>query len=154
MAQIESFLLDHTKVTAPYVRIAGKEEQDNVKITKYDLRLVQPNLEEIPTGALHTLEHLIATKLRDELEGIIDISPMGCRTGFYLILWGEYDTATVRDALANVLKFVTTAKVADVPAVSAKECGNYRDHSLFGAQEYAKQILEKGISSNPFSIEK
>jgi len=150
MAQVESFLLDHTKVTAPYVRIAGNEKQDNVQITKYDLRLVQPNLEEIPTGALHTLEHLIATKLRDELEGIIDISPMGCRTGFYLILWGEYDTATVRDALTNVLKFVTTAKVADVPAVSAKECGNYRDHSLFGAQEYAKQILEKGISSDPF----
>ncbi|MDR1473524.1 MAG: S-ribosylhomocysteine lyase [Lactobacillales bacterium] len=150
MTQVESFLLDHTKVTAPYVRIAGKEEQDNVQITKYDLRFVQPNLEEIPTGALHTLEHLIATKLRDELEGIIDISPMGCRTGFYLILWGKYDTATVRDALINVLKFVTATKVADVPAVSAKECGNYRDHSLFGAQEYAKQILEKGISSDPF----
>ncbi|MDR0615077.1 MAG: S-ribosylhomocysteine lyase [Lactobacillales bacterium] len=151
MAQIESFLLDHTKVTAPYVRIAGKEKQENVKITKYDLRFVQPNLEEIPTGVLHTLEHLVATKLRDKLEGIIDISPMGCRTGFYLILWGEYDTATVRDALTNVLKFVTTAKVADVPAVSAKECGNYRDHSLFGAQEYAKQILKKGISSDPFT---
>jgi S-ribosylhomocysteine lyase len=150
MAQVESFLLDHTKVIAPYVRVAGKEKQENVKITKYDLRLVQPNLEEIPTGALHTLEHLIAVKLRDELEGIIDISPMGCRTGFYLIMWGEYDTETVRDALVNVLKYVVTAKEADVTAVSAKECGNYRDHSLFGAQEYAKQILAKGISSDPF----
>ncbi|MDR1013018.1 MAG: S-ribosylhomocysteine lyase [Lactobacillales bacterium] len=150
MAKIESFLLDHTKVIAPYIRIAGKEKQKNAKITKYDLRLVQTNLEEIPTGALHTLEHLIATKLRDELEGIIDISPMGCRTGFYLILWGEYDAAAVRDALVNVLKYVITAKKADVPAVSAKECGNYRDHSLFGAQEYAKQVLAKGISSDPF----
>jgi S-ribosylhomocysteine lyase len=150
MAKVESFLLDHTKVIAPYIRIAGKEKQENVKITKYDLRLVQPNLEEIPTGALHTLEHLIATKLRDELKGIIDISPMGCRTGFYLILWGEYDTAAVKDALTRVLKYVTTAKASDVPAVSAKECGNYRDHSLFGAQEYAKQILAKEISSDPF----
>ncbi|MDR1521289.1 MAG: S-ribosylhomocysteine lyase [Streptococcaceae bacterium] len=150
MSKVESFLLDHTKVKAPYIRIAGKEKQGNVNITKYDLRLVQPNLEEIPTGALHTLEHLIATKLRDELEGIIDISPMGCRTGFYLVLWGEYKTSTVKNALTNVLKFITIAKKADIPAVSAKECGNYRDHSLFGAQEYAKQILAKKISSDPF----
>jgi S-ribosylhomocysteine lyase len=149
MAKIESFLLDHTKVIAPYVRIAGKEQHGKEKITKYDLRLVQPNLEEIPTGSLHTLEHLIATNLRDELPGIIDISPMGCRTGFYLILWGEYDTVTVRNALTTVLKGIP--ETTFVPAVTAKECGNYRDHSLFGAQEYTKQILEKGISSDPFA---
>ncbi|SJZ64926.1 S-ribosylhomocysteine lyase /quorum-sensing autoinducer 2 (AI-2) synthesis protein LuxS [Pilibacter termitis] len=148
MAQVESFLLDHTKVKAPYVRLAGSEEHNGTKISKYDLRFLQPNEAELPTAAVHTLEHLLATNLRDELEGIIDISPMGCRTGFYMILWENYSTEQVRDALKKVLELVVTT--SSVPAVSAKECGNYKDHSLFSAQEYAKLVLEKGISSDPF----
>ena len=87
--------------------------------------------------------------LRDYIEGVIDLSPMGCRTGFYLIVWGEHSTAEIRDALKTVLeKHVIDTDY--VPAVSAKECGNYRDHSLFAAQEYAKQVLAQGISSDPF----
>ena len=87
--------------------------------------------------------------LRDYIEGVIDLSPMGCRTGFYLIVWGEHSTEEIRDALKTVLeKHVIGTDY--VPAVSAKECGNYRDHSLFAAQEYAKQVLAQGISSDPF----
>lgn len=90
MAKVESFELDHNLVKAPYVRQAGVEEQGEARIEKYDLRFLQPNQDALPTGALHTLEHLLAVNLRDYLTGVIDLSPMGCRTGFYLILWGNH----------------------------------------------------------------
>lgn len=149
MAKVESFSLDHNKVKAPYVRMAGMETNQGVVIQKFDLRFLQPNQDALPTAALHTLEHLLAVNLRDYIEGVIDLSPMGCRTGFYLIVWGEHSTEEIRDALKTVLeKHVIGTDY--VPAVSAKECGNYRDHSLFAAQEYAKQVLAQGISSDPF----
>ena len=86
MPVVESFTLDHTKVKAPYVRVAGYERHRlGSVVQKFDLRFLQPNADAIPTAALHTLEHLLAFGLREELEGVIDISPMGCRTGFYLI---------------------------------------------------------------------
>lgn len=149
MAQVESFLLDHNNVQAPYVRLAGTETHESgAHVQKYDLRFLQPNQDALPTAALHTFEHLLATWMRDELTGIIDISPMGCRTGFYMIIWDDHSPAEVRDALVAVLKKVITADA--VPAVTAKECGNYKDHSLFSAKEYAKIVLDKGISSDPF----
>lgn len=148
MARVESFELDHNRVKAPYVRLAGTEKQGDVLIEKYDLRFLQPNEDELPTAAVHTLEHLLAVNLRDQLEGIIDISPMGCRTGFYMIMWNQHSPQEIRDALAKVLQLVVDTDY--VPAVSAKECGNYKDHSLFSAQEYAKIVLEKGISLDPF----
>lgn len=149
MAKVESFQLDHTKVKAPYVRVAGTERNEKGStIQKYDLRLLQPNVDALPTAAVHTLEHLLATYLRDELEGIIDISPMGCRTGFYLIIWDEHNPADVAAALTKVLNKVLETE--HVPAVSALECGNYKDHSLFSAQEYARLVLEAGISDDPF----
>ncbi|MGX6978057.1 S-ribosylhomocysteine lyase [Vagococcus elongatus] len=148
MAQVESFLLDHHKVIAPYVRLAGTETQEGVKIQKYDLRFLQPNTDALPTAAVHSFEHLLATWMRDELTGIIDISPMGCRTGFYMIMWGEHEITDIRNALKTVLEKIITATT--IPAVTAKECGNYKDHSLFAAQEYAKIILAQGISLDPF----
>ncbi|MFE4710823.1 S-ribosylhomocysteine lyase [Paenibacillus sp. NPDC056722] len=149
MAEVESFQLDHTKVKAPYVRIAGTETNEKGStIQKYDLRFLQPNEDALPTAAVHTLEHLLATYLRDELEGIIDISPMGCRTGFYLIIWNEHNPADVAAALTKVLHKVL--ETVHVPAVSALECGNYKDHSLFSAQEYARIVLDAGISDDPF----
>ena len=94
------------------------------------------------------VESLLAVNMRDELKGIIDISPMGCRTGFYMIMWDQHSPQEIRDALVNVLNKVINTEV--VPAVSAKECGNYKDHSLFAAKEYAKIVLDQGISLDPF----
>ncbi|MCM3272990.1 S-ribosylhomocysteine lyase [Paenibacillus elgii] len=149
MAKVESFELDHTIVKAPYVRLAGTEKNEKGStIQKYDLRFLQPNQEALPTAAVHTLEHLLATYLRDELTGVIDVSPMGCRTGFYMIIWDEHKPADVAAALTNVLKKVVATET--VPAVSDLECGNYKDHSLFSAQEYAKIVLQAGISDDPF----
>jgi len=89
--------------------------------------------------------------MRDRMDGIIDISPFGCRTGFHLITWGEPQVPQIVDAVTGSLTAIAEEITWDqVPAVSAVECGNYRDHSLHSAREWSKRILEQGISSDPF----
>ncbi|CEI74262.1 S-ribosylhomocysteine lyase [Romboutsia hominis] len=147
MQKVESFKLDHTKVKAPYVRkccLLNGEKGDMV--SKFDLRFLQPNAETFGTAAMHGLEHLLATYLRETIDNIIDLSPMGCRTGFYLIVWGDVEPAVIKEGLEKALKMVLDAK--EIPAATAVECGNYKDLSLFGAQEYAREALEKGFSLN------
>lgn len=147
MQKVESFKLDHTKVKAPYVRKCCVLDGSNGdKVTKFDLRFLQPNAETFGTAAIHGLEHLLATYLRDTLDNIIDLSPMGCRTGFYLIMWGDVEPVLVKDGLEKALNMVLDAN--EIPAATAIECGNYKDLSLFGAKEYAKEALEKGFSLN------
>lgn len=151
MAKVESFSLDHDAVKAPYVRVAGQETGSKGDvITKFDLRFVQPNEKEMPTAAVHTLEHLLAGYIRDHLSGIIDISPMGCRTGFYMVTWGEMTTEEVAIGLTKVLQRIVESTWDDVQGRQRQECGNFRDHSLVGAQEYAKDVLAAGISSDAF----
>ncbi|WP_096635775.1 S-ribosylhomocysteine lyase [Clostridium cochlearium] len=149
MVKVESFLLDHTKVKAPFVRKCGTQQgQKGDIISKFDLRFLQPNEEEMPTGAVHTLEHLLAGYMREKMDNIIDISPMGCRTGFYMVAWGEVEALTVIEALNYALSKVIETE--EVPATNEVQCGNYRDHSLFSAKEYAKHVLRKGVSSEIF----
>ena len=152
MAKVESFTLDHTKVKAPYVRLITVEEgPKGDKISNYDLRLVQPNENAIPTAGLHTIEHLLAGLLRDRLTGVIDCSPFGCRTGFHLITWGEHSTTEVAKSLKSSLEEIAyQIKLEDVQGTTEKSCGNYRDHSLFSAKEWSKKILAEGISDQPF----
>lgn len=149
---IESFELDHTIVKAPYVRLITVETgPSGDEITNFDLRLTQPNQAEIPTGGLHTIEHMLAGLLRDRLPGVIDCSPFGCRTGFHLLVWGTPDSAEVAAALKSSLQDIAdTAELSAVPGVSAIACGNYRDHSLHSAREWARTVLEQGISVDAF----
>ena len=115
MAKVESFTLDHTKVKAPYVRLITVEEgPKGDKISNYDLRLVQPNENAIPTAGLHTIEHLLAGLLRDRLTGVIDCSPFGCRTGFHLITWGEHSTTEVAKALKSSLEEIRKKAVGTI----------------------------------------
>ncbi|WP_449277726.1 S-ribosylhomocysteine lyase [Leucobacter sp. GX24907] len=152
LAEVESFSLDHTKVQAPYVRLIGIEHgPKGDAISNYDIRLVQPNGGEIPTGGLHTIEHTIAALLRTRLDGLIDISPFGCRTGFHMIVWGEPQPAEVAAAIKSSLEDIAYRVTwDDVPGTDAVSCGNYRDHSLFSAQEWCRTVLERGISIDAF----
>lgn len=152
LAEVESFSLDHTKVLAPYVRLIGVEHgPKGDAISNYDIRLVQPNEQEIPTGGLHTIEHSIAGLLRTRIDGLIDISPFGCRTGFHMIIWGEPQPAEVAAAIKGSLEDIAHRLTwADVPGTEAVSCGNYRDHSLHSAKEWAAQVLERGISLDAF----
>lgn len=145
-SSLESFNLDHTRVRAPYVRTAGKyTTAGGDVISKFDLRFVQPNRSEIPTGPLHTIEHLLAGFLRDELgDVVIDASPMGCRTGFYMVCLGEPEPAAVAEALESALRRVAAFEGA-IPGCSELECGNWRDHSLPGARAWAEQVLSSDI---------
>ena len=152
LAHVESFSLDHTRVLAPYVRLIGVERGPRGDaISNFDIRLVQPNAGEIPTAGLHTIEHTVAALLRTRLDGLIDISPFGCRTGFHLIAWGEPSTAEVAAAIKSSLTdLVERVEWDDVPGTTAESCGNYRDHSLHSAREWARQVLDQGISLDAF----
>ncbi|MCH5295430.1 MAG: S-ribosylhomocysteine lyase [Treponema sp.] len=146
---VDSFNLDHTKVTAPFVRLASKKTgRKGDTVTKYDIRFCQPNKDFMGTGEIHTLEHLIAEYIRDEIpNNVIDFSPMGCRTGFYFTLWGDHEEKWIAERLVNVLKKVAVWD-KDVPAATEVECGNYRDHDLEGAKrraaEWVRGIEESG----------
>lgn len=145
MEKVESFELDHRIVKAPYIRkCCLLEGKNGDKVTKFDIRFLQPNKEAFGTAAMHGLEHLLAYELRDKVEGIIDFSPMGCRTGFYLSIWGDRDSKEIKVALEAALEEVL--KATEIPAANEVQCGNYRDLSLFVAKEYAKEALKKGFS--------
>ncbi|MBT9608136.1 S-ribosylhomocysteine lyase [Microbacterium sp.] len=153
MADVESFTLDHTAVLAPYIRLIGTESGPRGDvISNFDVRLVQPNEGEIPTAGIHTIEHLLASLLRDRIDGVIDISPFGCRTGFHLIMWGEPDLGDVVTAVTDSLRAIAEdVEWEDVPGTDAFSCGNYRDHSLHTAREWSKLVLSQGISRDAFA---
>lgn len=139
---VESFNLDHTKVKAPYLRLADKKvgEHGDV-IHKYDLRVCQPNAGHMEMPALHSLEHLLAELARNHSDHVLDIGPMGCQTGFYISLINEDSYENALDLIEKTLKDVLVA--TEVPACNATQCGWAASHSLSGAQAIAKDLLAK-----------
>lgn len=139
---VESFNLDHTKVAAPYVRLAGTTQGANGdKIFKYDIRFCQPNKEHMKMPGLHSLEHMMAEFSRNHHSQIVDISPMGCQTGFYLSIINDESYDNVLELLEKTLNDVLVA--TEVPACNEVQCGWAASHSLEGAKEIAKKMLEK-----------
>ena len=137
---VESFNLDHRTVSAPYVRVADRKELPHGDvITKYDVRFTQPNVAHLEMPAIHSLEHLFAEHSRNHSESVIDFSPMGCQTGYYLILQGEPDVASVIELIAATLTDVLGA--TEVPAANEVQCGWGENHSLDAAQEAARAFL-------------
>lgn len=138
---VESFNLDHTKVKAPYIRLVSviKGVHGDV-IYKYDIRFCQPNQCYMEMPALHSLEHMLAEFIRNHLDDVIDVSPMGCQTGFYLTVLNHENKEEIYTAVEKTLKDVISA--AEVPACNEIQCGNAGSHSLEGAQKYARQMLE------------
>ena len=112
---VESFDLDHTKVVAPYVRLAGvKKGKNGDEVYKYDIRLKQPNKAHMEMAALHSLEHLTADIIRNYSDDIVDFSPMGCQTGFYLSFINHSNYDEVLEILEKAFTDVT--KATAVPA--------------------------------------
>ncbi|WP_017471183.1 S-ribosylhomocysteine lyase [Amphibacillus jilinensis] len=139
---VESFNLDHTKVQAPYVRLVGVNQGANGdRVYKYDIRFKQPNQEHMEMPGLHSLEHLMAEQIRNHLDHVLDIGPMGCQTGFYLSILNDHQYDEVIDALALTLKDVLEA--TEVPACNEVQCGWAANHSLNGAKTIAKDMLNK-----------
>jgi S-ribosylhomocysteine lyase len=139
---VESFNLDHRTVAAPYVRVADRKvlPQGDV-ITKYDVRFTQPNVAHLEMKAIHSLEHLFAEKSRNHSESVIDFSPMGCQTGYYLIMQGEPDVGSVANLIEATLTDVLQA--TEVPAANEIQCGWGENHSLADAQDAARAFLEQ-----------
>ena len=137
---VESFDLDHTKVVAPYVRLAGtKTGAKGDVVTKYDIRFKQPNKAHMEMPSLHSLEHLMADRIRNHSEAVVDLSPMGCQTGFYLALLNYNDYDGVLTIIENTLKDVLKAE--SVPACNEVQCGWAASHSLEGAKALAEEFL-------------
>lgn len=141
--KVESFELDHTKVKAPFIRkVTVYEGQKGDKLTKFDIRFMQPNKEAMNMSGIHTIEHLLAVYLRDEAIGelVIDLSPMGCRTGFYFTIWGDITEDEIKAPIINSLNKILITD--EIPAANEIQCGNYKEHSLENAKEYAEKFIK------------
>ena len=151
MPLLDSFMVDHTKMKAPAVRVAKTmTSPSGDTITVFDLRFVKPNVEILSSEGIHTLEHLFAGFMRDHLNSdkveIIDISPMGCRTGFYMSLLGTPKRKTVAKAWRKSMQDILSVKSeSDIPELNIYQCGTYKMHSLKDAQDIASTVLKKGI---------
>jgi S-ribosylhomocysteine lyase len=151
MPLLDSFCVDHTKMKAPALRLAKKmKTPSGDMISVYDLRFTKPNREKMSAKGVHTLEHLFAGFMREHLNSknveIIDISPMGCRTGFYMSLLGEPSGKKVVQAWSQSMKDVMNVQSKkDIPELNIYQCGTYKMHSLKQAKKIAKKILKKGI---------
>ena len=143
MDLIPSFSVDHTKIV-PGIFTSRVDILGDEKITTYDVRVTRPNIEPaIDVGAMHTLEHVIATYLRNEpdwKDSVIYWGPMGCLTGFYLILKGNRAPSEIYDLILGAFKSVEEAE--EVPGASAVNCGNYLLHNLGMAKWYARRFAD------------
>ena len=138
---VESFNLDHRAVKAPYVRVAdSKTLPGGDVLTKFDIRFRQPNVEHLQMPVVHSLEHLMAEHMRSHTDAVIDISPMGCQTGFYALLLGTEREAFL-PLLEATLRDVLSAQ--EVPAANEVQCGWGASHDLAGAQEAARDFLAR-----------
>ncbi len=151
MPLLESFTVDHTIMPAPAVRKAKTMQTPcGDTITVFDLRFFRPNKEMMGEKGLHTLEHLYAGFMREHLNGedveIIDISPMGCRTGFYMSVLGEPEESRVVEAWeASMRDVLNVESESDIPELNIYQCGSCKMHSLKEAQEISRSVLERGI---------
>ena len=127
---------------APYVRIADRKELPGGDVlVKYDVRFTQPNVGHLEIPAVHSIEHLTAELMRNHTEQLIDFSPMGCQTGFYLMLSGDVAEEEVAELVEKTLTDITNAN--EVPAANEQQCGWGANHDLAAAKREAQAFLDK-----------
>lgn len=145
MKQIASFTIDHLRLL-PGVYVSRKDTVGSEVITTFDLRMTRPNFEPVMnTAEMHAIEHLAATYLRNDEEfanRVIYFGPMGCRTGFYLLLAGDYTSKDILPLMLRLFEFIREFK-GEVPGATAIGCGNYLDMNLPMANYLAKKYLDE-----------
>ena len=148
MQKITSFTIDHIRLV-PGLYVSRVDSAGSEKITTFDIRITRPNTEPVmDTAAIHALEHLGATWLRNNPEWqskVLYFGPMGCRTGFYLLLAGKYESREILPLMNGMFRFIA-AYEGDIPGAAAKDCGNYLDLNLsmakWHAEKYIREVLE------------
>ncbi|SER80084.1 S-ribosylhomocysteine lyase /quorum-sensing autoinducer 2 (AI-2) synthesis protein LuxS [Butyrivibrio fibrisolvens] len=144
MEKIASFTVNHLKLV-PGVYVSRRDTVGEEVITTFDLRMTAPNKEPVMnTAEIHTIEHLGATFLRNDEEfgdRTIYFGPMGCRTGFYLVLAGDLDSRDIVDLLTRLFEFIRDFE-GDIPGAAARDCGNYLDQNLAMANFLAARYLD------------
>jgi len=148
MEKIDSFKINHNLLERG-VYISRKDYlKEGDVISTFDLRMTKPNKEEVmSTGVVHAIEHLGATFLRNDRsfkDRIIYFGPMGCRTGFYLLIEGNLNPFNIQDLLKEMLKYILEAK--EIPGATPKDCGNYSDMDLETAKLYVKSYLDEVVN--------
>lgn len=147
MEKIASFTIDHNKLQ-PGIYVSRKDHIGAETITTFDLRMTSPNEEPVMnTAELHTIEHLAATYLRNDekwQDKVIYFGPMGCRTGCYLLLAGDYESRDIVSLIVDTFTFIRDFE-GEIPGVKAKDCGNYLDQNLgmakYLADRYLREVL-------------
>ena len=144
MDKITSFTINHLELL-PGVYVSRKDKADNAVITTFDIRMTRPNFEPVMnTAEVHTIEHLAATFLRNHSlwkERVLYFGPMGCRTGFYLLLAGDYESADIVPLLQEMFSYIRDFE-GEIPGAAARDCGNYLDMNLGMANYLAKRYLD------------
>lgn len=149
MEKITSFTIDHLKLL-PGIYVSRKDSVGDTLITTFDIRMTRPNFEPVMnTAEMHTIEHLAATFLRNHPDfgkKIIYFGPMGCRTGFYLLLAGDYTSRDIVPLMKELFIFIRDFK-EEVPGACAKDCGNYLDMNLPMANWLANRFLNEVLEN-------
>ena len=148
MEKIASFTVNHLTLL-PGIYVSRKDFVGQETITTFDIRMTRPNFEPVMnTAEIHTIEHLAATYLRNDeeyKEKIVYFGPMGCRTGFYLLLAGDYTSKDIVELLTRMFVFIRDFE-GDVPGACARDCGNYLDMNLpmakWLADKYLREVLD------------
>lgn len=149
MERIESFRINHLKLL-PGLYVSRRDKKEGVTVTTFDMRLTAPNREPVvDTPALHTIEHLCATFLRnsDSKDNIVYFGPMGCRTGCYLVMFGNLSSEDVLPLVLKMCDFVI-AYEGEIPGATAIECGNFSEQNLDMAKYYIRKYKE-ALTVNP-----
>ena len=145
MEKIASFTVDHLNLI-PGVSVSRKDHIGSEVVTTFDIRMTRPNYEPVMnTAEVHTIEHLGATFLRNDKEygsKVVYFGPMGCRTGFCLLLAGDYDSIDIVSLLTRMYEFIADYQ-GEVPGASPRDCGNYLDMNLPMANYLAKKYLDE-----------
>lgn len=142
MEKIASFKVDHTKLKSG-LYVSRRDQKNGVTATTFDLRVTAPNIEPVmDMPAIHAIEHIVATYLRssDQKDDVIYFGPMGCRTGFYLIMFGELSSQDVYDLVIKSFEFVVNFS-GEIPGADPVSCGNYQELNLDMAKFYAEKYL-------------